>query len=273
MLSIPSHDDLARGLLAPVLAAGALQLDLRRAGVVREQKPDASAVTEADRKSEVLLAAALTMLAPGLPIIAEEAVAAGHVPECAGTLFLIDPLDGTEEYIRGGDDFTVNVGLVVDGTPTFGIVYAPARKWLCVTHRADAAAEAEVGADVGPASSDFDALSWRPMRVRPRPASGPVAVASRSHPNAEEDAWLRDIGVTERVAVGSSLKFCLVARGDADVYPRFNRISEWDTAAGHAILLAAGGRVDTRDGRPWRYGDRAGGFRTQPFVAWGGPVR
>lgn len=268
-LDVPSNDRLARGLFGPVLAAGRLQLELRRAGIVTEQKADQSPVTEADRASEHLLTEALGRIAPGIPIIAEEAVAAGHIPETNGTLFLIDPLDGTREYIRGGDDFTVNVALVVEGQPTFGVVYAPARQWLCLTLAPDRAAETRID----PASPvDFDEVTWTPMHVRPAP-DRPVAVASRSHRSAAEDRWLDDAGITERSSIGSSLKFCLIARGDADVYPRFGPINEWDTAAGHAILLAAGGRVETPDGAPWRYGDSARRYLARPFIAWGGPPR
>jgi 3'(2'), 5'-bisphosphate nucleotidase len=266
--NIPSHDELVRAVFRPVLEAGRVQLEHRLRGVVTEHKADQSPVTEADRESEAILTAALTALAPEIPIIAEEAVAAGHVPDTDGTLFLIDPLDGTREYIRGGDDFTVNVALVVDGRPSFGVVYAPARQWLCMTLAPDRAGETRIACDD---RRDLGDVRWERMLARPMPASGVVAVASRSHRAPEEDRWLDREGITERVSIGSSLKFCLLARGDADVYPRLGPINEWDTAAGHAILLAAGGRVETTDGAPWRYGDKARRFLARPFIARGAP--
>lgn len=261
------HLELARGLFGSVLEAGQLQLALRRAGLVATQKDDASPVTEADQRSEALLTAALASLAPGIPIIGEEAVAAGHMPDVGDRFFLIDPLDGTREYVRGGDDFTVNVGLVVEGEPTFGIVYAPCSGWFCLTTDADTAVAADVSADLPTAA--FDTTPWHRLRTRVPPEGGLVAVTSRSHKSSSEDAFLDGVGVTKRVAIGSSLKFCMVARGDADVYARFGPISEWDIAAGHAILLAAGGHVTARDGGPLRYGDRANKFLAKPFIAWG----
>lgn len=261
-----THQGLARGLFAPTLAAGRLQLAMRHAGLVAEQKADASPVTEADRASEQLLTEALAELAPGVPVVAEEAVAAGHVPDFGDTLFLMDPLDGTREYIRGGDDFTVNVALVVHGRPIFGIIYAPARRWMCLTLEQDRAAEAQIAADETVA---FDDVAWTRMTARVADPGKLMAVASRSHKSPAEDAFLDSLGVIGRTSIGSSLKFCLLARGDADVYPRFGPISEWDTAAGHALLVAAGGAVATRSGEDWLYGDRAGGFRAKPFIAWG----
>lgn len=263
---VPGHDELARALFRPVVEAGRLQLRTRAAGLKTEVKADSSPVTEADRASEVLLTHALEAMGTGIPVIAEEAVAAGHVPQCTNTLFLIDPLDGTREYIRGGDDFTVNVALVEGGTPAFGIIYAPARRWLCATLAPDHAAEATVDPE---SELTFDDVAWRRLEARVCDPEHMVGVASRSHRTAAEDRYLDEMGVTGRTTVGSSLKFCLLARGDADIYPRFGPINEWDTAAGHAILLAAGGSVSTPDGTPWVYGDRAGRFLAKPFIARG----
>jgi 3'(2'), 5'-bisphosphate nucleotidase len=261
-----THQHLAEGLFRPVLQAGRLQLAHRAAGIVAEQKSDKSPVTEADRASEDLLLAALAKLAPGIPVVAEESVAAGRIPADLGReYFLIDPLDGTREFIRGGDDFTVNVALVRDGTPTFGVVYAPARGWLCMTAAADRAVETEVAPDF---AGGFADVSWRILSARRAPAE-PLAVESRSHKSSTEDEYLDQLGIQKRTSIGSSLKFCLIARGEADIYPRFGPISEWDTGAGHAILLAAGGRVETRDGTPWVYGNKAGGFLAKPFIARG----
>lgn len=262
----PSFADLARGLVGPVLAAGRLQLEIRARGIAPEYKADQSPVTEADRASEELLAAALSDVAPGVPVVGEEGVSAGAIPAIGDSFFLVDPLDGTREFLRGGDDFTVNVGLVRGGSPVFGIVYAPAKGWLFLTPAIGIVTEARFapGAD-----ATYDTIDWQRARVRERVVGRLVAVTSRSHRVAEEDGFLDGLGVSERMQIGSSLKFCLLARGDADVYARFGPISEWDTAAGHAILVAAGGAVVPRDGGEWRYGNAAGGFLARPFVAWG----
>jgi 3'(2'), 5'-bisphosphate nucleotidase len=218
-----------------------------------ETKADESPVTAADRAGEAVILEGLRRLTPATPVVAEEEVAAGRVPVVAGGPFwLVDPLDGTREFISRNGEFTVNVGLVDDGLPVLGVVAAPARGlawWGGVNH--------------GATRREGDTA--RPIRVRPRPASGLVAVASRSHRDAATDAWLAQHGITDTVSAGSSLKFCLVAEGKADVYPRFGPTMEWDTAAGHAVLRAAGGRVVTVDGAPLRYGKPE--FRNPGFIA------
>ena len=261
------HARLADALLPSILGAGRIQLDHAAAGIKAESKADRSPVTAADRESEELLLAALAAAAPGVPVIAEEAAAAGHLPSTGAAFFLVDPLDGTREYVAGSKEYTVNVALVVDGAPVFGIIYAPAMAWLFMTVGAQRSIEAEVAPDA--AVSRLSELTVKEVRTRDPVPDALIGVASRSYKSAKAAAFLDRLGVRQRKPIGSSLKFCLVARGDADVYPRFGAISEWDTAAGHALLLAAGGAVTTLDGRDLRYGKLETKYVNPPFVAWG----
>lgn len=241
-------DDL-QALRALCLKAGAVLLDYFHGGVAVESKADDSPVTEADRRAEAIILAGLAKAFPGVPVVAEEEVAAGRLPETIGErFFLVDPLDGTREFISGRGDFTVNIALVDKGVPVMGAVYAPHRGALYLGRLGEGAVEETVAADGGG--------EVVPLQVRAEPKVPPVAVASRSHRDAETDALLTAMGVSDTVSVGSSLKFCLVARGEADLYPRFGRTMEWDTAAGHGVLLAAGGSVCRLDGKPFLYGKR-----------------
>lgn len=235
--------------------AGEAILEVVRRGFEVESKRDSSPVTEADRAAELVILAALARAAPGVPIIAEEEVAAGRIPAHDQTFFLVDPLDGTKEFVRGGDDYTVNIGLIESGVPKLGTVFAPASGRL------------HAGI-VGEGAWVEEAHVRREIRTRPR-GEQITAVASKSHLNQATIDYLKDAaGECGYVAVGSSLKFCIVAEGKADIYPRASPTSEWDTAAGHAVLLAAGGVVDGPDGSPLRYGKRA--FLNRAFVATGG---
>lgn len=263
------HRRLLDGLVGAVVEAARLQVSLRTAGIVTRAKPDASPVTEADERSEAILLAALARVLPGVPVVAEEEVAAGRIPSVGRAFVLVDPLDGTRDYIAGGDDFTVNVALVVDGTPRLGLVMAPATRDLYLTLSATAAVRAHV-ADGTPVASLSD-LALQPIATRAPPPGTLIAVASRSHRTPAEDRACIALGATETVAVGSSLKFCRVAEGRADVYPRLTSISQWDIAAGHAVLTAAGGLVMGLDGGPIRYGDGGNRFSAPPFLAWGRP--
>jgi 3'(2'), 5'-bisphosphate nucleotidase len=235
--------------------AGAAILEVVARGFDVEQKGDLSPVTEADRAAELVILAALARAAPGVPVIAEEEVAAGRIPSHAGTLFLVDPLDGTKEFVRGGEDYTVNIALVVDGEPRLGVVYAPATGRL---HGGIAAQSAWLDEGRG-----REAIA---CRTCPTP---PIVVASKSHftQNTSDYLALAAPGCGYE-AVGSSLKFCIVAEGRADLYPRLSPTSEWDTAAGHAVLLGAGGLVVGPDGLPLRYCKPA--FLNRAFVATGG---
>lgn len=235
--------------------AGEAILEIVRRGFEAEYKQDSSPVTEADRAAELIILAGLAKAAPGIPVIAEEEVAAGRIPAHGDTYFLVDPLDGTKEFVRGGDDYTVNIGLIVGSTPRVGAVYAPATARL---H----------GGVVGEGAWLEDLSNRIPISTR-KPGSELVAVASKSHFNQPTADYLCEAAKgCGYVGIGSSLKFCIVAEGRADIYPRLSPTSEWDTAAGHAVLLAAGGRVDGPDGEPLQYGKRA--FLNRGFVATGG---
>jgi 3'(2'), 5'-bisphosphate nucleotidase len=235
--------------------AGAAILEVVRRGFEVESKHDTSPVTEADRAAELIILAALARAAPGVPVIAEEEVAAGRIPAHDDTYFLVDPLDGTKEFIRGGDDYTVNIGLIAGGTPKLGVVFAPATGRL---H----------GGIVGEGAWLDEGSGRTPIETRRR-GELTTAVASKSHLNQATIDYLEAaVGNCGYVSVGSSLKFCIVAEGRADIYPRAAPTSEWDTAAGHAVLLAAGGLVDGPDGNPLRYGKPA--FLNRAFVATSG---
>ncbi|MFL6775680.1 MAG: 3'(2'),5'-bisphosphate nucleotidase CysQ [Sphingomicrobium sp.] len=249
------HAHLLDDLAEAAREAGEAILEVVRRGFDVEHKNDSSPVTEADRSAELIILAALARAAPGVPVIAEEEVAAGRIPAHEDTYFLVDPLDGTKEFVRGGDDYTVNIGLIEKGAPKLGVVFAPATGRLhggCV----------DVGAWLD------EGRGRRIIRTRPR-GTELTAVASKSHLNQATIDYLEAaVGTCGYVAVGSSLKFCIVAEGQADIYPRASPTSEWDTAAGHAVLLAAGGVVDGPDGSALRYGKKA--FLNRGFVATSG---
>ena len=242
-------------LVVAARAAGAEILKLVEAGFEIETKHDESPVTICDRAAEHIILEFLRQAAPGVPVIAEEEVSAGRIPAHDDTYFLVDPLDGTKEFVRGGDDYTVNIGLIADGRPQLGVVYQPAvdRLW---------------GGQVGEGAFVEENGERREIRCREL-GEKRDAVASKSHLNqATVDYLEQAIGACGHVSVGSSLKFCIVAEGRADIYPRLSPTSEWDTAAGHAVLLAAGGRVDGPDGGPLTYGKKA--FLNRGFCATAG---
>jgi 3'(2'), 5'-bisphosphate nucleotidase len=209
-------------------------------------KADKSPVTDADHAAEAIIVAGLRKLTPDLAVVAEEEMAAGHVPELKGRPFwLVDPLDGTKEFIRRNGEFTVNIALIQDGRATLGIVLAPVPDTLWR------------GADGLGADKSENGGAFRAISVRTPPAAGLTAFASRSTAiYSDLDIWFRNQGliVAERKQAGSSLKFCLIAEGQADIYPRFGPTNEWDTAAGQGVLEAAGGEVVTTDNHPLLYG-------------------
>jgi 3'(2'), 5'-bisphosphate nucleotidase len=252
---IDDHGGLVDQLAEAAREAGEAILTIVRRGFEVEAKQDRSPVTEADRAAELVILAALARAAPGVPVIAEEEVAAGRIPAHEDTYFLVDPLDGPKEFVRGGDDYTVNIGLIEQGLPRLGVVFAPATG---VLH----------GGIVGEGAWVDDGSGRRLIQTRER-GEQITAVASKSHLNQATIDYLEAaVGTCGYVSVGSSLKFCIVAEGRADIYPRASPTSEWDTAAGHAVLLAAGGIVDGPDGRPLRYGKRA--FLNRAFVGSAG---
>ncbi|MEC9183661.1 MAG: 3'(2'),5'-bisphosphate nucleotidase CysQ, partial [Pseudomonadota bacterium] len=202
---------------------------------VAEYKDDYSPVTEADTAAEEIIIAGLSRLTPDIPVVAEEAFAAGHSPDISGGRFwLVDPLDGTHEFVEKNGEFTVNIALIEDGRPICGVVHAPALGQTYTGH-------IETGAYCRDAKTDL-----RDIRIRPAPRDGVTVVASPRHGDPKKnEKHLEGRRVGETRNAGSSLKFCIVAIGDADIYPRFGRTMEWDTAAGQAVLEAAGGRVTT----------------------------
>jgi 3'(2'), 5'-bisphosphate nucleotidase len=242
-------------------AGGAIMAVYATDFAVRD-KADASPVTAADEAAEKIILADLAAIAPTVPVVAEESVAAGRVPVIADRFFLVDPLDGTREFISRRDEFTVNVALIEAGQPVLGVVYAPARREL---YWGDVLAgkAGHIDADPDGTMPSMGAA----IQARPVPTHGLTAVASRSHRTPETDAFLANYSVGEFLSIGSSLKFCLVAAGRADLYPRIGTTMEWDTAAGHAVLAAAGGSVTGLEGEPLTYGKP--GFRNGNFVARG----
>jgi 3'(2'), 5'-bisphosphate nucleotidase len=265
----------ARRLAGIAVAAGAAIMRIYAAPIEAERKADGSPLTAADLAAEAVIAAGLAQGFAGVPVLSEEATEATDGLGAHGeTFLLVDPLDGTKEFLSRTDEFTVNIAVVAEGRSRAGVVYAPAlgRLWLGAL---GAGAEA---LDVAPDPSGEGVLGapGGPIRVRPRPARDLVAVASRSHLDPETEAFLAGLPVAQRRSIGSSLKFCLVAEGQADVYPRFGPTMEWDTAAGQAVLEAAGGRVTLPPsgggpgGVPLAYGKAAAGYRNGAFIAWGG---
>jgi len=237
-------------ILAEIAAeAGGVVMRHYKAGSQPRFKSDRSPVTDADEEAERLILAALAKAFPGVPVVAEEEAAAGQVASVANRFFLVDPLDGTKEFISGNGEFTVNIGEVENGVPVAGAVFAPAANRMFF----------------GGADGAFE--NGKPITARIAPKDGLVAVGSRSHADAATTEFLKRWTVKDSVRIGSSLKFCLVAAGEADIYTRGGPTMEWDTAAGHAVLRAAGGRVETWTGEALRYGKP--GFQNPAFVAYG----
>ncbi|MEO5337586.1 MAG: 3'(2'),5'-bisphosphate nucleotidase CysQ [Magnetospirillum sp. WYHS-4] len=227
-----------------------------------EFKGDASPVTEADQVAEDIIIAALRQeVTDAYPIVAEESVAAGHAPDLTGKMapfWLVDPLDGTKEFVKRSGDFTVNIALIDGGRPVLGVVHAPAINQTFVGSQYGAFAETGGG-------------QARPIACREAPADGLSAVVSLNHRSPETDTFLAQFTIKKEVSAGSSLKFCRVATGQADLYPRLGRTMEWDTAAGHAVLRYAGGKVAKLDGTDLFYGKP--GFENPHFVAHGPGIR
>ncbi|MGV1015291.1 MAG: 3'(2'),5'-bisphosphate nucleotidase CysQ [Methyloceanibacter sp.] len=231
-----------------------------------ELKEDSSPVTKADRDSEAIILDALKALAPEIPVVSEE-TASDRTAPLGPRFFLVDPLDGTLEFIKQRTDFTINIALVEEGRARFGLVYAPARSLLALTIADGEAVEATLAPNA--AGADFGKLDQTKLRARVADPDGLTAVVSLSHLDPETETFLSGLNIAARSSAGSAVKFLELARGRADVYPRFGRTMEWDTAAGHAVLEAAGGTVVTADGRPLSYGKTETGLRNPGFIAWG----
>ena len=235
-------------------AAGEVVMRHYQAGCEARMKSDRSPVTDADEEAEKLILAELAKAFPGVPVVAEEQAAAGRISQVGSRFFLVDPVDGTKEFVKRGGEFTVNIGEIVDSEPASGVVLAPAIGRLFVGAAGEGAFELSNG-------------TLRDIACRAPAPDGLVAISSRSHPDAKTDELLKSMPIKGHTNAGSSLKFCLVAAGEADIYPRAGTTMEWDTAAGHAVLRAAGGTVTNWDGSPFLYGKPD--FRNGPFIARG----
>lgn len=255
MNTTSDHRALLDALLPVVRRAGAAIMEIYATDFVVRDKNDASPVTEADERAEALILPELARLSPDIPVVSEEEAASGRIPAVGERFWLVDPLDGTKEFINRNGEFTVNIALVEHGVPVLGVVFAPALDRLFAG-----------AAGLGAFTEDRGAR--RSIAARRPPAEGLTVVASRSHGDAEAlAAFLAGRKVARQTNAGSSLKLCLVAAGEADVYPRLGRTMEWDIAAGDAVLRAAGGIVRTLDGPPLRYGKPD--FANPHFAAWG----
>jgi 3'(2'), 5'-bisphosphate nucleotidase len=254
------------GLTLIASRAAAAILAIPRSGLDRREKPDHSPVTAADQASEAVILEGLSRLMPGVAVLSEEAGGRPGAPSDQ-RLLIVDPLDGTREFLAGLDEFVVNIALVENGVPLAGVVAAPARGLIWrgrVGHGAERLA-------LAPGASLEAASQHTAVRARKRPASGARVLISRSHLDPATNAYVDGLTKPEKIACGSALKFCLLADGSADLYPRLAPTSEWDVAAGHAVLLAAGGDVRKPDGSALRYGDgyKDGNYRIPGFIAAG----
>lgn len=260
-------DRLLDELTTVVSAAGAAILVTRSGSLDTRTKADLTPVTACDHAAEAVILEGVARLLPGICIVSEEATSRALPQRISDSFVLVDPLDGTRELIAGRDEFTINVAMIAGGRPRLGIVAAPAQGllWRGIDGRGAERLRLSPGA---PASA---AQARSPIRTRPSPPSGLVAAVSRSHLDPQTQAYLARLPVSERRVCGSAVKFCQVAEGSADVYARLSPTCEWDVAAGHAVLAAAGGMVNTPEGVPMSYGRIAANFRVPAFIAWGDP--
>jgi 3'(2'), 5'-bisphosphate nucleotidase len=259
MPSATQRSELVEGLRTIALEAGQAILRIYATGTEVRTKADASPVTDADEEASRIILARLAEIAPTIPTVCEETHETGSaIPKSPGGFVLVDPLDGTKEFIRKNGEFTVNIALIHDGRPVAGVVYAPAIGRLFLGWQEDGEGHA------------FQEREGKrtPIHVARPSDEGVVVVASRSHRDPKTDEYLEKVRVKSFTSAGSSLKFCLVATGEADLYPRLGRTMEWDTAAGQAVLEAAGGSVTRLEGAPLLYGKP--GFENPFFVARGG---
>jgi 3'(2'), 5'-bisphosphate nucleotidase len=243
-----------------VARASAAILTISKGEVVHETKPDGSPVTAADMASELVILRELAALIPNVPVVSEESVEAGVAP-LGDCFLLVDPLDGTREFLAGRDEYTVNIAIIRGGTPLAGIVSAPAQGILWRGIAGKHAERLRLNGDTAEAP--------QPIEVRPWPKDKVVAAVSRSHLDPNTQAFLKKFGSVEPNAAGSSVKFCKIAEGVVDLYPRLATTCEWDIAAGHAVLTAAGGVVTDPQGQPLKYGRADLNFRVPAFIAWG----
>lgn len=267
MISPKSRDDLARQFAALAVSAGALIMKIYESSFEVRFKTDNSPVCNADEMAEALILQQLPSIMPHVPVVAEEASARGITPRCGDSFLLVDPLDGTREFLAHNGEFTVNIALIEAGRPVAGAIYAPALEKLWFGGHSAFSCHVAPGQPLPPQDQCIA------LHTRHAPKAGLTALASRSHCNAETHAFLARLPILEKNDAGSSLKFCRLAEGQADVYPRFSPTMEWDTAAGDAILQAAGGVVLDANGAPLHYGKGANHFKNDSFIAWGDPAR
>ena len=259
-------NELASGFARIAVAAGAVVMHVYGVGAKVRAKADMSPVCDADERAEAVILAELGRFLPGVPVLAEEAASQGHKPDLDGRFILVDPVDGTKEFLRRNGEFTVNIALVDHGVPTVGAVYAPAlgKLWF--------AGEQAFTCTIEPGGQLEDCPSVDLIRSREVGDAGFIVMASRSHGDAATEAFLEVLPVAERRSAGSSLKFCAIAEGIADLYPRFGPTMEWDTGAGDAVLRAAGGVVLSESGQALQYGKGEAQYRNGGFIAWGSPA-
>lgn len=261
MIDITNRDAVALEFARICSLASVVIMQVYESGFEVRGKDDKSPVTDADERAEKIILAELEAQFPGIPVLAEESFSAGIRPAIDSVFILVDPVDGTKEFINKNGEFTVNIALIDRGVPVAGCVYAPAIKTIYV------GGEQAWSGPLAPGASIASGQLAK-MRIRPR-GDTLTAVMSRSHADEQTLAFVKELGISDCVSAGSSLKFCLVAEGSADVYPRFAPTMEWDTGAGHAVLSAAGGQVTNPDGTPFLYGKAEQGYRNGHFIARG----
>lgn len=248
-----------------VAQASAAILAIPLSQAARQIKADGSPVTAADEAAEAVILEALARLLPGIAVVSEEAAGRAAPPALGTSCVLVDPLDGTKEFLAGRDEFTVNLAIVTKGMPIAGIVAAPALGLLWRGVGGGGAERLRLKT-AGKTAGTGEATE---IRTRRWPGRGAVATVSRSHLDPATEAYLARLPEIKREGCGSSVKFCKIAQGEADIYPRLARTSEWDIAAGHAVLAAAGGAVTAPDGTPLTYGRADADFRVPAFIAIG----
>lgn len=242
--------------------AGKAIMEVYNSDFETRSKEDRSPVTDADELAEKIILDGLKTLLPDVPVLAEESFEAGFRPEIESAFILVDPVDGTKEFINKNGEFTVNIALIEGRKPVAGCVYAPALERIYI------GGDTALAGRVAPGES-VDANTLEPITTRPDPGTNRKAVMSRSHADEKTLAFAEAHHVTDKVSAGSSLKFCLLAEGKADIYPRFGPTREWDTGAGHAVLNAAGGAVIQPDGSPFLYAKVETEYLNGAFIAWG----
>ncbi len=242
--------------------AGSLIMDIYQKDFDVNLKEDNSPVTIADQKAEKLILSALDDIFPNIPVISEEAYSIGFVPKFDKKFFLVDPLDGTKEFIKKNGEFTVNIGLIEDNIAKLGVVYAPEKGFMYFCDEYNNAFELKIKPNFSGSISEAKRIRVNSSRI-----SDLTAITSRSHNNQETTDFLKDYKINETLFAGSSYKFCLIASGKADIYPRLTPTCEWDTAAGHAVLKAAGGNICSLEGNELTYGFKEKKFINPSFLA------